>query len=72
MIVYIRFYLRMTVASDDDVQYMYRKIEEELTRWVLNINMNKTEYLNVGGKVKDLRLPRGTASTYINTIYKTS
>jgi Reverse transcriptase (RNA-dependent DNA polymerase) len=52
---------QVIIATDeDDVQYMYRKLEEELIKWGLKINIDKTEYLNVGGEKRDLPVTQGT------------
>jgi hypothetical protein len=43
------------VAADaDDASYMTRKLEEEFTKWGLEINFDKTEYLVVGADGENL------------------
>lgn len=51
---------QVILANDeDDIEYMYRKLEEEFTTWGLKINLDKTEYLRVGGQAEDLQLAQG-------------
>ena len=46
-------------AEDEyDIEYMVKKLDKEYTEWGLTINMDKTEYLVVGGDSKNLKLDR--------------
>lgn len=46
---------QVILAEDgDDVNYMFRKLKEEYTKWGLEINMGKTEYMVIGGQGEDL------------------
>ena len=48
----------MVIADDyDDLGYMTCKLFEELDNWGLKINLDKTKYMAVGEKMKDLNLP---------------
>lgn len=48
---------QVILAEDEqDAHYMLRKLKEEYERWGLTINLNKTEYLVIGGKAEDLEL----------------
>lgn len=40
-------------CDEDDADYMLRKLKDEYENWGLNINMQKTEYMKVGGKQED-------------------
>ena len=51
---------QVAIADDyDDLGYRYmtRKLFEELDNWGLKINLDKTKYMAVGEKMKDLNLP---------------
>lgn len=52
---------QVVIAQDyDDAEYMMRKLSEEYSKWGLTINLNKTEYMCVGGMNQDIRLDDGT------------
>ena len=49
---------QVVIADDyDDLEYMTCKLFEELDNWGLKINLDKTKYMAVGEKMKDLNLP---------------
>lgn len=52
---------QVVIASDqEDVEYMTRKLTEEYSKWGLNMNLGKTEFLEVGGNLTtDLQLGSG-------------
>jgi len=43
----------------DDIEYMTRKLMEEYNKWGLEVNIDKTEYMCIGGQQQDLRLATG-------------
>jgi hypothetical protein len=52
---------QVIVAADaEDVSYMTRKLEEEFTKWGLEINMNKTKYLAIGATAQDTKIGGNT------------
>jgi hypothetical protein len=53
---------QVIVAADaEDVSYMTQKLEEEFTKWGLEINMSKSKYLVIGVTAQDKKL-EGTLS----------
>lgn len=51
---------QILVAQDyEDMNYMTRKLIEEYTKWGLEINLNKTEYMCIGGQQQNLHLENG-------------
>lgn len=53
----ILFAVHLVVIANDEeyISYMTRKLVEELDRWWLNINTQKTEYLTTGSQSSDLQ-----------------
>ena len=53
-------YDQLLLAEDsEDLEYMTRKLKEEYEKWGLKINMEKTKYMAIGDKSKDLVLEDG-------------
>lgn len=51
---------QMLIAQDyEDVNYMIRKLIEEYQKWGLEINIEKTEYMCIGGEQHNLILRNG-------------
>lgn len=51
---------QIVIAQEyDDMEYMTRKLIEEYNKWGLEVNVDKTEYMCIGGKQKDLVLNNG-------------
>lgn len=51
---------QIIVAEDeDDVNYMFRKLVEELEKWGLEINIEKTQYMVIGAQGRDLQTDKG-------------
>ena len=51
---------QVIVAEDEeDINYMYRKLEEEYEKWGLEINLDKTQYLTIGTHGHDLQTDKG-------------
>lgn len=51
---------QVILARDsEDIEYMFRKLSEEYSKWGLLINLKKTEYLCVGGTGQDIQLENG-------------
>lgn len=52
---------QVVLAEDeDDASYMVRKLIEEYDDWGLEINLQKTQYMVVGGQGNDIETPVGT------------
>lgn len=48
---------QIVLAQDyDDLEYMTRKLIEEYDKWGLEVNLQKTEYMCIGGEQQDLIL----------------
>lgn len=48
---------QVIIAQDsEDLSYMMRKLLEEFTEWGLEVNMEKTEYMSIGGDQHSLRV----------------
>jgi len=48
---------QVILAQDyEDLEYLTRKLVEEYTKWSLEVNVNKTEYVCIGGLQQDLIL----------------
>ncbi|KAF2902316.1 hypothetical protein ILUMI_03870 [Ignelater luminosus] len=53
---------QVVIAQDfDDLENVSRKLIEEYTKWELEVNIKKTEYMCVGGQQQDLIFQDGTA-----------
>lgn len=51
---------QVVVAQDiDDIEYMTRKLIEEYDKYGLEVNIDNTEYMCIGGQQQDLRLTTG-------------
>jgi len=51
---------QIVIAQEyDDMEYMTRKLIEEYNKWGLEVNVDKTEYMYIGGEQKDLVLNNG-------------
>lgn len=51
---------QVVIAQDyEDLEYMTRKLIEEYTKWGLEVNLSKTEYMCIGGEQRDLILNSG-------------
>ena len=46
-------------GDEEDARYMIRKLEEEYKKWGLEMNLDKTKYMVIGGSAKDLELGKG-------------
>ena len=50
---------QVVLASDkEDLEYMSRKLKETQENWGLNLNLNKTKYLCIGGTHNNLKLDK--------------
>ena len=53
---------KMIITGDEsDADYMFRKLKEEYEKWILKINVDKTEYMKIGNTHEedpDLQLHR--------------
>ena len=47
------------IVAEDDVNYMFRKLIEELGKWGLEINIEKTQYMAIGAHGRDLQTDKG-------------
>jgi len=43
-------------AHKEDTEHMTKKLIEEYQRWGLNVNTLKTEYLNIGSDIQNMKL----------------
>lgn len=51
---------QILVAQDyEDINYMTRKLVEEYAEWGLEVNLDKTEYMCIGGEHRDLIIENG-------------
>lgn len=51
---------QVVIAQDyEDMEYMTRKLIEQYEKWGLEVNLEKTEYMCIGGEQKDLVLNNG-------------
>lgn len=52
---------QIVVAEDQqDMQYMLAKLTEEYNKWGLQLNMEKTQYMVIGGRSENIELESGT------------
>ncbi|XP_072392123.1 uncharacterized protein [Diabrotica undecimpunctata] len=48
---------QVIIANDKgDLEYMARKLKEEYDQWGLEINVEKTKYLPIGGELSNIEL----------------
>lgn len=51
---------QVVMAQDyEDIEYMARKLIEQYNKWGLTVNLEKTEYMCIGGEQRDLVLNNG-------------
>lgn len=56
---------QIVIAQDyEDLEYMARKLIEEYEKWGLEVNIEKTRYMNIGGTRQDLLLNNGQRIKY--------
>ena len=70
---------QVVLASDkEDLEYMSRKLKETQENWGLNLNLNKTKYLCIGGTHNNLKLDKDNEIEfcqeykYLGVIFDTS
>jgi len=51
------------MQSEEDLQYMCRKLQEEYSKWGLAINISKTKYMSLGTDTNHLELDNGDIIT---------
>ena len=52
----VHHHLGVNDQDKDDAEYMTKKLIEEYQNWGLNINILKSEYLNVGSDIQNIKL----------------
>jgi len=51
---------QVVISQDyEDLEYMTRKLIEQYDKWGLEVNLEKTEYMCIGGEQRDLQLNNG-------------
>jgi len=49
--------------SKEDLEYMWRKLQEEYSKWGLTVNIAKTKYMSLGTDTNHLELDNGDIIT---------